>query len=247
MTELLLIIGAYLVGSLPHLRWLARLRGISLDGDFHQELWHRGGRVWGVAGVIGEFVKGIVPVLVGRLLGVEVVFLVAAGVATVCGQMWPVFSHFDGEKGNSIAIAMSFVLAPLAMALAIIPVLISLVIRMAPRLRRRASGTRIIGGAYSRSLPLGMVACFMLLPVMAWLTGEPPSVYWGLSILFFLMIVIRRLTAGLSADLATGENVQTIIARRLLYDRSTVAWRQSSDSSTITQTTEQGKVSSNPA
>jgi glycerol-3-phosphate acyltransferase PlsY len=225
--DVLLVAGAYLFGSVPHLRFISRLRGLRLDGDYHQELWHRAGRVTGVIGVIGEFVKGATPVLVARALDFGPPVVAAAGVAAVCGQMWPVFAGFDGEKGNSIAIAMAAALAPLATLYALGFVIIALVIRMAPRLRSRASGKRIIGGEYSRSLPLGMFACFLALPLFARALGEPPAYIWGLAALFVLMIVVRRLTAGLRRDLRESSDPRSaILLRRLLYDRATVSWRQ---------------------
>lgn len=226
--NLALILGAYVLGSAPHLPLLARLRHVDLNGDFHQNLWYRGGKVIGVVGVLGEFAKGVIPVLVGRWLGFEPVIFVVAGLAAVCGQMWPVFSRFDGEKGNSIAIAMVFALVPLAALVAIIPVIIALIIRTAPRLRRRA-GTpgdkSVVGGAYSRSLPVGMFICFLILPLVSWYFGKPAAIIWGTAALFVL-IMIRRLTAGLRSDLKSENDTGGILLRRLFYDRATVDWRQ---------------------
>ena len=225
--DIALVVGAYLLGSAPHLRFIARLRGIRLDGDFHQELWYRAGRLVGVLGVIGEFVKGATPVLVGKALGLDSPAVAAAGVAAVSGQMWPVFARFDGEKGNSIAVAMGAALAPLALLCSLGFVVVALVVRMAPRLRARSSGRRIIGGEYSRSLPLGMFACFLSLPFFAWAFGEPPAYSWGLAALFVLMIVVRRLTAGLRLDLRESpDRRRDIVLRRLFYDRAAVSWRQ---------------------
>ncbi|OGO43531.1 MAG: hypothetical protein A2Z05_05530 [Chloroflexi bacterium RBG_16_60_22] len=226
--ELALVIGAYLLGSAPHLSFLARLRRVDLDGDFHRNLWYRAGRLTGAFGVVGEFVKGILPVLVGRWLGFDLAFIAAAGLAAVCGQMWPVFSRFDGEKGNSIAIAMAFALVPLAALLAIIPMIISIIVRTVPRLKSgyRASGDgRIVGGEHSRSLPVGMAIGFLVLPVAAGCLGEPPVIVWSGAALFVL-IMIRRLTAGLLTDVRSGRDIGGILLRRLLYDRATVDWRR---------------------
>jgi glycerol-3-phosphate acyltransferase PlsY len=223
----LLVVGAYLLGSVPHLRFLSRLRGIRLDGDYHQELWYRAGRLTGVLGVLGEFIKGATPVLVGKALDFAPPAVAAAGVAAVCGQMWPLFARFDGEKGNSIAVAMGAALAPLALLCSLGFVIVALVVRMAPRILARSSGRRIIGGEYSRSLPLGMFACFLALPFFAWAFGEPPAYVWGLAALFVLMIIVRRLTAGLRLDLRESPNRRRdIVLRRLFYDRAAVSWRQ---------------------
>jgi len=179
--DVAIIIGAYLFGSLPHLHFLARLRGIDLNGDFHQDLWYRGGKIIGVVGVAGEFVKGVVPVLVARALDFDIAVVALAGLAAVCGQMWPVFTRFDGEKGNSIALAMAITLIPVPALIAMVPVITAIIIRTTPRIMARlktTGDTAIIGGHYSRILPLGMLACFLVLPFAAWGFGETPSVVW---------------------------------------------------------------------
>ncbi len=223
-----LIIGAYILGSVPHLPLLAKLRRVELDGDFHENLWYRAGKIIGVIGVLGELAKGALPVLAGRWLGFELAAIAMAGLAAVCGQMWPVFSRFDGEKGNSIALAMAMALVPKATLIAIVPVIIALLIRTIPRMMAGAglSGNRpVIGGAYSRSLPLGMAICFLVLPLASWAFGEPAEIVWCCAALVVL-IMIRRLTAGLSADLKASNDLKGIVIKRLLYDRATARWRQ---------------------
>ncbi len=230
LTGILLIIGAYLLGSVPHLKLLAKVRRIELSGDFHQELYKRGGKLIGVMGVIGEFIKGVTPVFFGKAYGLPSGIVAATGLAAVCGQMWTVFSKFDGEKGNSIAIAMVFALVPYAALIGIIPVIIALLVRTVPRIiaKRKYKNIEIIGGAYSRSLPLGMFVCFLVIPFAAKWLGEPREVIWCLWALFILMIIIRRVTAGLSRDLrsAGGGDVKKIILYRLFYDRAAIEWRQ---------------------
>ncbi len=226
--DILLVLGSYIFGSIPHLSLLAKLRRVELDGDFHENLWYRAGRIIGVAGVLGEFIKGVLPVLAGKLLGFDLTIIAVAGLAAVCGQMWPVFSKFDGEKGNSIAIAMVITLVPIPGLVAIIPVIISFLIRTAPRVIAKTgkSGEKsIIGGPYSRSLPVGMFICFLILPFVSWYFEEPVEIIWSCAALFIL-IMIRRLTAGLTDDLKASRDIGGILLRRLLYDRATARWRQ---------------------
>jgi glycerol-3-phosphate acyltransferase PlsY len=226
--NVLLVLGAYIFGSIPHLSLLAKLRRVELDGDFHENLWYRAGRIIGVAGVLGEFIKGILPVLAGILLGFPLATVAVAGLAAVCGQMWPVFSKFDGEKGNSIAIAVVLTLVPIPGLISLIPVVISLIIRTAPRLLARSakSGDRsIVGGPYSRALPVGMFLCFLILPFVSWFFGEPLEVVWSCAILYIL-IMIRRLTAGLRDDLKASRDIGGVLLRRLLFDRATAKWRR---------------------
>jgi hypothetical protein len=212
----------------PHLPLLAKLRHVELDGDFHQELWRKAGKFIGAMGVVGEFIKGIAPVLIGKALHFNLAIIAAAGLAAVIGQMWPVFMKFDGEKGNSIGLAMAMAFTPVSCLIALITVIIALLIRTAPRLIRKGrpgGGKPLFGGQYSRSLPLGMALCFLLLPFVAWSLGEPRETVWCLGALF-VFLMLRRLTAGLRDDLKTGNDIKAILIRRLLYDRATIEWRQ---------------------
>lgn len=220
------IVASYLLGSLPHLPLLGKLRHVQLDGDFHQELWRKAGKLIGALGVLGEFTKGILPVLVAKAIHFNLLIVAMAGLAAVSGQMWSVFTNFDGEKGNSIGLAMAMALAPLIVLIGLIPVIIALVIRTMPRLVAKAEGKKpLFGGAYSKSLPLGMLVCFLILPFIAWCRDEPWETVGCLGLLFTL-IMVRRLTAGLRGDLKTDEDIKAILLRRLLYDRATVEWRQ---------------------
>ncbi len=226
--DIILVLGSYIFGSIPHLSLLARLRRVELDGDFHENLWYRAGKLLGVIGVVGEFIKGILPVLVAKGLDFSLATVVIAGLATVCGQMWPVFSRFDGEKGNSIALAMVIALTPVPGLVAVIPVIIALIVRTVPRLIanfRKSGDSSIVGGSYSRSLPIGMFICFLILPFVNWYFGEPVSIVWCCSALFVL-IMVRRLTAGLREDLKVGGDIGSILLKRLLFDRATAGWRK---------------------
>jgi glycerol-3-phosphate acyltransferase PlsY len=224
--DVVLILGSYLIGAVPHLSLLAKLRHVELDGDFHQNLWSRAGKIAGVLGILGEFIKGALPVLLGKSLDFNLAIIGLAGLAAVCGQMWPVFSKFDGEKGNSIALAMAMALVPKSGLVALIPVIIAILIRTVPRLLVKSSGEKpIVGGAPSISLPLGMAICFLILPLITWYFGEPMEIVWCLVALFTLLM-IRRLTAGLRHDLKAGGDVKRILINRLIFDRATAGWRQ---------------------
>jgi len=227
-TDIVLVLCSYIFGSIPHLPLLAKLRRVDLEGDFHENLWYRAGRISGVLGVLGEFVKGVLPVLVAKSLDFGLATVAIAGLAAVCGQMWPVFSRFDGEKGNSIALAMVIVLIPIPGLVAVIIIIIALIIRSLPRLIAKSGkpgDKSIVGGPYSRGLPVGMFISFLILPFVSWYFGEPAEIIWCCAALYVL-IMIRRLTAGLSEDLKASRDIGSILLRRLLFDRATVQWRR---------------------
>jgi len=64
-----------------------------------------------------------------------------------------------------------------------------------------------------------MLLDFGVAPLICWLTGEPRGLSDGL-LLMFVLIVARRLTAGVSLDLSVGAKVAPMLLRRLLFDES---------------------------
>ncbi len=221
--ELVLILGSYLLGSLPFMYVMGRLKGVDLreHDDMHIALWRNVGRMQGLLGVFLDFAKGAIVVVAARSAGFEPGWVAFAGVAAVAGQMWPVFMKFDGEKGNSIGIAMSATLATKAALIAMVLMATGLLIRTIPRLRQpnqSASERLKFGGPPSNSLPVGMAVGFAVLPLAAWVMGQP----WEVIVAFvglFVLIMVRRATAGISEDLRQPSGKRSMLLNRLLYDR----------------------------
>ncbi len=216
--DVALILGAYLLGSLPHLSALGKLRGINLDGDLHINLWRRGGQLVGLIGILGEFAKGVIPVLVGYSLGFNLLIVTLAGLAAVSGQMWPIFSRFDGEKGNSIGVAMAGALTPIPLFIAAVPFAIGVAVKTAPRLLDNSLSLNqrlTVGGPPSRSLPLGMAIGFIVLPIASWGLREPLVITLGLLTLFIL-IMVRMSTSRLRSVLTENAVINSILINRLL-------------------------------
>jgi glycerol-3-phosphate acyltransferase PlsY len=231
-----LVIGAYLLGSLPYMMLLGRARGVDLskEEDLHMALWHKVGRLEGLSGVLVDILKGVIAIVVGFVLNFPLAVTAAAGVAAVVGQMWPVFRKFDGEKGNTtgigVVIALTMYLtatySPLAYIVFIIfaiPILIGIGIKIIPRFMQSdqtISERFMFGGPVSNSMPLGMAIGFAIAPLSSWCLRQPLEMTWAF-LAVFVAIIIRRLTAGLGEDLKTATtSVRNILINRLLYDRS---------------------------
>ena len=230
LADIALVIGAYLLGSVPYMILLARARGFDLsqEEDLHIAMWRKVGRLEGLSGIIVDALKGVIPVLIGFYLDFRLAVVVSAGIAAVVGQMWPVFRRFDGEKGNTTGLATFLTLtivyhAYLVLIVAAIPCFIGAGIKVLPRFV--ATGQTVserfeLGGPPSRSLPLGIGIGFAVMPLVSWLSGQPLEITLGL-VALFVVIMVRRLTADLSADLKTAtSSVGSILINRLLYDRS---------------------------
>ena len=222
--DILFVIVSYLIGALPHLYFLGRLRGLYLEGDLHMELWRRGGRLLGTIGFLGDLAKGITIVLIGKSLDLDVAIIAFGGLAVVSGQMWPVFLRFNGEKGNSVAVAIAATFTPQPFWIAFIPMAIGYLIRTVPRMLKSGQSVNEklkLGGPPSLSFPLGMFIGFLILPITSWCLDEP-TVVTVCYFIMFVLIVIRRVTADLGDDLGKGKDLKRVVINRILYDRSDI-------------------------
>ena len=228
---ILFIAASYFLGALPFMILIGRARGVDLskEPDLHHALWYDVGRGWGMLGFMLDVLKGVVPVLAGFLLGFPLGINALAGMAALCGQMWPVFRKFEGERGNTVSVGITLALslaygAPLMFLIALAFAAIGFIIRTS--LRWKSSGSNLnerlkLGGPPSLAFPLGVMIGFASFPVTSTLLGQPLEMTLGLSGVV-LLILIRRLTAGLIADLRGSSHPLNIIVNRLLFDRSEI-------------------------
>ena len=84
-----LILGSYLLGSLPIVHAIGWLRGIDIrrEEDAHIALWRRVGPLEGLMGVLTDIAKGAIPVLVARAFGFDHLWVALGGLAAVIGLM----------------------------------------------------------------------------------------------------------------------------------------------------------------
>ncbi len=232
----LFTLAGYLLGSLPQMHLVARAKGIDPDvePDLHAALWQKAGRAIGFCTIFIDVLKGAIPIIAGFSLHLPLAITLAGTVAATCGQMWPLFARFDGEKGNtpgigatlsltSYLIATGAAQAYIVLLAFVVPIVIGVAIKLAPQFLAPGqtwSQRLMFGGPPSDSMPLGNLVAFAATPIVSYCIRLPLEMSIGLAFLF-LVIVIRRLTAGLSADLATATiSPARILLNRFLYDRS---------------------------
>ena len=117
----LLVLAAYLLGSIPNGLLLARLKGVDLQkvgsGNIGATNVYRCvGKAWGVAAFVLDAVKGFVPAFVFPMLmtGAPNWLGLACGAAAVAGHNWPIWLGFKGGKGVSTSAGMLLGIAPAA-------------------------------------------------------------------------------------------------------------------------------------
>lgn len=226
------IIASYLLGAAPFIIFLGRLKRLDLsqESDLHHAMWYKVGRGWGFLGSALDALKGVIPVLLCYLLSLPLLLASLSGMAAVCGQMWPVFRRFNGERGNTtgagVVVALS--LAYDAFPTFIIAVIIAgtgILIRTLNRWQ--TSGDSLnerlkFGGPPSLALPLGVILGFASMPLTSLLLGRSPALTLGFAGVVVL-ILIRRLTADVRRDLTKVDSRWwSVLLNRLLFDRSEI-------------------------
>jgi glycerol-3-phosphate acyltransferase PlsY len=207
---ILLLVGAYLVGSVPTAYIVGRWRrGIDIrqygSGNVGaSNLLRASSRGLAIVVIIVDLGKGMLMVWAAQAAGLAIGQQVAVGLAAIIGHNWPVFLHFSGGRGILTTMGVAFLLPLVNGPLVPWAFIISMVL-----------AAIFIFGLHN--LPLGTVVGVAALPLVSWLADEPLALTWG-SLAMFLLVVIRRLTApktSLTASVSTGE----LLINRLLLDR----------------------------
>jgi len=205
----LLLLGAYLLGSVPAAYLAGRWsRGIDIRqyGSGNVGATNLLGLTpkWiAIVVIILDLGKGIVMVWVAQLIGLGIAQQVAVGLVTIIGHNWPVFLRFSGGRGLLTILGIALFL-PLINGL--IPWEIIAFLALA------AVGLFII-----HSMPLGTGAGIVAMPLISWGLSEPPAMTLGFLAMFLIMF-IRRLTAPKTSVTASVPPRQLLL-NRLLFDR----------------------------
>jgi len=235
LAEFVLIGSGYLFGSLPFTTALAKVRGLNLsqEGDLHIALWHKAGKMPAILAGAVDFLKGAIPMLIGFGFGLSDIVVAFSGVAVTAGEMWPPFPGCHGEKGNSTGVGVLMTLALLYEAYMTLLSLVSFAtgaalayhyekhrIASPEAMNREAKLCKPIHPIVL-SLPLGMILGFIVAPVASWCSKGLTKITLGFFALF-IIIAVRRLTAGLKADLRKSNNTTIILINRFLFDQSLI-------------------------
>ena len=200
--SVLLIIGSYFLGSIPTAYLVGKaLKGIDIrrygSGNVGgQNVWQWVSRWVGVAVVLIDFGKGIIPVAIALALDMGLAVAMGAGLAAVIGHNWPIFLGFSGGRGVGLTVGIVLFLTPwVFLAFASICILFAV-------LRNAALG-----------ITLGIIA----LPFACWeIYGELPLILGYTAMI--LIIFTRRLTASPRPwTLPAGR--RQVVLYRILFDR----------------------------
>jgi glycerol-3-phosphate acyltransferase PlsY len=156
---------AYLAGSIPVGSLVARrvggpdLRSIGSGRTGGTNALRALGRKWAAVVVIGDLLKGALPVLLARVVTGDPVVEVLCGGAAVMGAIWSIFAGFRSGRGVGAGVGTMLVIQPVAVLLAT-PVFV-----LAIPLTRYVSLGSLLGSA---AMVPAMLLLLLLVPGTPW-------------------------------------------------------------------------------
>ena len=173
----LLLLGAYLLGSVPFAQVIARIKRIDLRevgtgnvgaGNLTREI----GKGWGALAAVLDLLKGFLPVWIAREAGLGLGAAGIAGLAAVLGHNWSIWLR--GRSGRGLATSAGVLLG------------------LDPALLVWTTGWAIAGWKIGSGL--GGFLGWGLLPIVAVAMGKPPTE--SLLLLLLTVVLMARRAQG---------------------------------------------------
>jgi glycerol-3-phosphate acyltransferase PlsY len=125
MLEGLLIVAAYVVGSIPTGVIVGRIRGfdpraVGSGNIGASNVARAGGASAALMTLAGDVLKGAIPVLIARGAGFPVETIAWTGLAVFVGAICSVFLFFQGGKGLAAALGVWLAISPMVILFALI-------------------------------------------------------------------------------------------------------------------------------
>jgi len=187
MSTYLLPVFAYLLGSVSSAIVIARLFGLKDPREVGSgnpgatNILRYGGKKAAILTLLGDMLKGTVPVLLAHMLGADSVILALTMLAAFLGHVFPVFHGFKGGKGVATAFgALAAMNGWVGLALV---------------------GSWLVVAVATRYSSLSAITVAVLAPVYVWWFVHEPALVLATGIMALLLLWrhrsnIRKLLAG---------------------------------------------------
>ena len=186
---LLALLGAYLIGSLSSAVMLCKVSGLPdprTQGSGNPgatNVLRMGSKKLAALVLLIDVLKGVIPVLIGRMLGFDIDILALIAFFAFLGHLYPVFFQFKGGKGVATALGAFLALSPALAGAALL--------------------TWILVFAISRISSLSAIAAAAMTPVYSlWLID---MVFARTVILFIALLLLWRHRSNIQRLLAGEE------------------------------------------
>lgn len=170
-----LAVGAYALGSVSTAIIVSRALGLSDPRDVGSgnpgatNVLRYAGKKAAAVTLLGDALKGVLPVIAGAALGLEAPLLTAVGAAAFLGHLFPIYYGFSGGKGVATFIGVNLALN-LWVGLGFV-------------------ATWLLVAFALRYSSLAALVATALTPALAWFFGEPPlalALYAAMAVLIFV-------------------------------------------------------------
>jgi glycerol-3-phosphate acyltransferase PlsY len=116
--EIIWVIVSYFVGSIPFSYILPYIKGVDVrkvgSGNVGgTNALRAGGPVIGFVSMFLDIFKSFIVVLIARLLGFDLIWILLAGTFAVIGHDYPIYMKFKGGKGVASTVGFVFAVNPL--------------------------------------------------------------------------------------------------------------------------------------
>lgn len=207
-TWIILLVCAYLMGSIPVSYLVARARGIDLRKHGTRQvgsgnLWRLTSRKFGLLTGIFDFAKGLIMVVIAWAFDMDIAQQVAVGLAAVIGHNWPVFLSFHGGRGAATTLGIVIIIPSINDSTALPAVV--------------AVSVVVVGTVIMRSSALPVLLAAASLPATYGAFQDDIAVIMAF-LAVFLVLVIKRLTAQPMPEQAA-TSMKQILLNRFLFDR----------------------------
>ena len=189
ITVLMIVIG-YLAGSISTAILVCRAMGLPdprSEGSRNPgatNVLRFGGRKAAAITLAGDFLKGLLPVLLARLAGLEDLGLALTALAAFLGHLYPVFFGFEGGKGVATAFGAILGLSwPVALAALVTWLFMAFVVRISS---------------------LSALTAAVLTPLLGWWFNLPLA--YNAAILAMVVLLIWRHRSNIRNLLAGAED-----------------------------------------
>lgn len=187
MLDIILVASAYLIGSVSAAIITCKLMGLAdprSQGSRNPgatNVMRIGGKKAAAITLLGDGLKGLLPVLIAVWLGVDATTVAAVAMSAFLGHLYPVFFGFAGGKGVATAIGVLLAMAwPVGLAFVATWLVVAKVLKISS---------------------LSALIASVLMPAYMWLL-EPEPVYFQMSLVMSVLLVwrhrsnIQRLLSG---------------------------------------------------
>jgi len=168
----------YLLGSVPTGVLLTKFfskvdpRKVGSKNIGATNIFRTAGKALGILTLVGDVLKGMIPIGIAIQLGVSHLWIAIAGLSAFLGHIFPIFLGFKGGKGVATALGVYVMISPIAVLIEFL-LFAGMVWRW-------------------RYISLGSISCATTIPILIAFFRSESQAYFMLSVIIAALILYRH-------------------------------------------------------